>query len=360
MGLLEIVTDSSAGGAQPGSSFSVARAVREFSTRSRVGAIAVQRLAMHDTRDRNGTYGVDGRLGLGDDWTVDWWGAKTATPGLGHDDAGYSVRAGYQTANWTNGARIVQVGRDFDPQVGFLDHSGGYRFYELSAMRIVRKAEWRWLKDWNPHTNFRGYFGLDGSYQSGRTHIDLTEFELADGGRFGPELNVYHEGLDAPFEIADGVTLPVGAYDFSTLGLDWTTNPSAPLSLVLRGDFGPFYNGTRNGGSATVTLRKGAAFSSSVLLDYNDVHLDQGDFVRRLIGTRLAYFFTPRVFVQSLVQYNNQARVWTANARLGWLGTAGTGLFVVLNDGEEADGYFRWRAPQTRSLVVKYTRQFGS
>jgi len=44
----------------------------------------------------------------------------------------------------------------------------------------------------------------------------------------------------------------------------------------------------------------------------------------------------------------------------GWLGTAGTGLFVVLNDGEEADGFFRWARPQSRSLVLKFTRQLGT
>ena len=88
--------------------------------------------------------------------------------------------------------------------------------------------------------------------------------------------------------------------------------------------------------------------------------LDQGNFTRRLIGTRVGYFFTPRVFAQSLVQYNNQARVWTANARFGWLGTAGTGLFVVINDGEEANGYFRWGRTQARSVAVKFTRQLGT
>jgi hypothetical protein len=129
---------------------------------------------------------------------------------------------------------------------------------------------------------------------------------------------------------------------------------------VLRGDFGQFYNGTRNGGSATLTLRRGASLSSSLLVDYNDVHLDQGDFVRYLIGTRLAYFFTPRVLVQSLVQYNNQAKAWTANARFGWLNTAGTGLFVVYNEGQLADGFFDWVRPQSRSLIVKYTRQLGT
>jgi hypothetical protein len=132
------------------------------------------------------------------------------------------------------------------------------------------------------------------------------------------------------------------------------------VSLTLRGDFGPFYNGTRSGGSGTLVLRRGASFTSSLLMDYNDVHLDQGSFVRYLVGTRLAYFFTPRVLVQSLVQYNNQAQAWTANARFGWLNTAGTGLFVVFNEGQVADGFFDWVRPQSRSLIVKYTRQFGT
>ena len=366
VGALEIVTDS-APGAQPGNSYTVLRAMRELSARSRIGLLGVQRVATGNSRDNNGTYGVDGRIGVGDAWTVDWWAAKTSTENAnvfaapaGSDNDGYSVRMGYQTADWNNGARIIQVGRDFDPQVGFLDRSGGYRFYEIAAMRFVRKPEWRWLKDWNPHSNFRGYFDLDGSYTSGRIHIDLTELELASGGIFGPEYNINHEGLAVPFTIAEGVTIPVGQYDFGSLGFDWSTNPSSAASMVLRGDFGKFYDGIRNGGTLTLTMRRGATISSSLLLDYNNVRLTEGRFIRRLVGTRLAYFFTPRVFLQSLVQYNNQARVWTANARFAWLNTAGTGLFVVLNDGEAADGFFRWRAPQSRSLIVKYTRQLGS
>ena len=70
--------------------------------------------------------------------------------------------------------------------------------------------------------------------------------------------------------------------------------------------------------------------------------------------------FTPRILVQSLVQYNNQAQAWTANARFGWLNTAGTGLFVVFNEGQVADGFFDWVRPQSRSLIVKYTKQFGT
>jgi hypothetical protein len=123
---------------------------------------------------------------------------------------------------------------------------------------------------------------------------------------------------------------------------------------------GPFYNGTRYGGNATLTFRRGASFTSSLIADYQDVDLDQGSFTRSLVGFRLGYFFTPRVFLQSLTQYNNQAAVWTANVRFGWLNTAGTGLFIVFNEGQQADSFFDWVRPQTRSFVVKYTRQIGT
>jgi hypothetical protein len=341
-------------------SYSVARLTRELSARSRVGVIAVQRVATAAARDHNRTVGVDGRLGIREAWTVDWWAAKTETPAREGDDVGYGVRAGYQSGAWDNFARVMKVGEDFDPEVGFLNRFGGYRFYEVAFMRKVRRRSWTWLKEWNPHVNYRGYYGLDGFYQSGRLHIDLTEVAFASGGRFGPEVNVEHEGLQRPFAIARGVTLPPGAYDYTSVGLDLETNPSAPLSLALRGDVGGLYDGTRYGGNATITARRGASLTSSLLVDYNDVHLDEGDFVRYLTGVRLGYFFTPRVFAQSLVQYNNQARVWAANARFGWLNTAGTGLFVVVNDGREADSFFRWVRPQARSVIVKYTRQFGT
>ena len=358
VGLLQLFTDEVQGG-PPTTSYSVARLTRELPSRSRVGLMAVQRMSMDDSDDFNRTYGVDGRVGFGDAWTIDAWGAKTETPGLTGNDFAYSGRAGYQTGDWNNGFRFIQVGDAFNPEVGFLNRSGGYRFYDVSFMRLVRVPRWQWLKQWNPHASFRGYYGLDDYYQSGQWHVDMTELEFANGGRFGPEVNFYHEGLQTPFEIAPDVVLPVGSYDFVTLGLDLSTNPSSPISLTLRGDVGEFYNGTRSGGNGTLTLRS-ASFTGSLLVDYTDVRLDQGDFVRELIGTRLGYFFTPRIFVQSLVQYNNQAQAWTANARFGWLNTAGTGLFVVFNEGQVADGFFDWVRPQSRSLIVKYTRQFGT
>lgn len=77
--------------------------------------------------------------------------------------------------------------------------------------------------------------------------------------------------------------------------------------------------------------------------------------MRRLIGLRVAYAFTPSVFLQSLTQYNNQSHSLSANIRFGWLGPAGTGLFVVFNEGRQTGAHPR---ALDRAVVVKFTRQF--
>lgn len=359
IGLMHIVTDdpASAGHRQ---AFSVARAIREFGGRSRIGVMAVQRQSSDSAGDYNRTYAVDGRFGLSEALTVDWWGAKTETPRRPGDDVGYSARAAYQTNDWNHSLRLVQVGQNFNPEVGFLNRTGGYTYYEATLMRYVRFPSVTWLRDWYPHVSYRGYYAPGGSYQSGWIHIDVTKLELTNGGKIGPEWDSYHERLTQPFAISSNVTLPAGSYDYAGPAFDYTSDPSLPLSIAFRGEFGPFYNGTRTGGNGTLTFRRGASLSSSLLVDYNDVRLAEGHFVRSLVGVRLAYFFTPHVFLQSLTQFNNQSSTWSANARFGWLGTAGTGLYVVLNDGEQADGFFSWTRPQSRSLTVKYTRQIGS
>jgi len=302
---------------------------------------------------------VDGRVGIRDAWTIDWWGAASAEPGPDGDVAAYSARVGYETQHWSHVARFIQVGGDFDPQVGFLNRNGGYRYYEAGVMWKKRLPSVPWIKEWIPHVNYRGYYALDGFWQEGRLHIDLGQVDLANGGTVGPEVNIEHQGLEQPFAIASAVTLPVGSYDYASFAFDLTTDPSASLTLMLRADVGGFYNGTRRGGSVTLGARRGSSLNTSLLIEYNDVRLAQGDFIRSLVAARVAYFFTPRVKLQTLMQYSNQARVWTANARFSWLSTAGNGLFVVFNEGRDADGFFQWNQPQARSLIVKYTRQFG-
>jgi hypothetical protein len=58
------------------------------------------------------------------------------------------------------------------------------------------------------------------------------------------------------------------------------------------------------------------------------------------------------------MQYNDAADLWSANLRLGWLQSAGTGLFVVFN---HTRGFDSLLTPglDNQTLIVKYSRLFN-
>jgi hypothetical protein len=94
------------------------------------------------------------------------------------------------------------------------------------------------------------------------------------------------------------------------------------------------------------------ALNASVAWERNDVSLAGGRFVTNLVRTRVSYSFSPRLYLQALLQYNDRIDNWSTNVRLGWLQTAKTGLFLVVNENREADAW----SPRDRSVVLKLSR----
>ena len=81
-----------------------------------------------------------------------------------------------------------------------------------------------------------------------------------------------------------------------------------------------------------------------------------------LIGLRTAYSFTPRLYLQSLLQYNDQSDSFSGNIRLAWLNTAGTGLFLVYNDLRNTATFAERGLPEgplDRTFVVKFTKMLN-
>ena len=365
VGFMQIFTDEVSGEVAE-NSFTVGRVTRELPSRSRVGAIFVQRRATQDGSDFNRTWGVDGRMGVGEALTLDVWAARTETspvylaPGeeTGRED-GYAFLAQYSSREWSGRLRLMQIGEDFNPEVGFVDRVG-YRHVEASLERIFRFPGISWWRESNPHVTYRSYWDFEGFQETGYLHID-GEIKFEGGGRFGPELNIATEGLKEPYRVhqtsTDTIFIPAGTYTSYINSWDYGSDPSKPFSFLGRADFGGFYTGNRYGGNVTVSYRKGETLSTSLLVDHNVVRLPEGDFDVTLLGARVGYFFTPRIFVQSLIQYSDQAEVWSANVRFGWLSTAGTGLYVVYNGAQHTTSLGEYGEPVARGLIIKYARQ---
>ena len=341
--------------------YGVVRLMQELPNRSRIGGVVVTRFNTDSTGDRNLTFGIDGRLGLGDRVLLDSYVGLTDTPGLSGEQYSWSLAGSYTSRDWEGGLAIRDQAENFNPEVGFLIRDS-YYFLTARILRHVRVPSISWLRELRPHVLFWEYRDRDWFVEDRLVHID-NHVEFSNGAFFQlPGLNFITQGLQEPFEIADGVVIPAGSYHNWYWGFAYNTDLSAPLSVQGRLELGGFYSGHRVTANGTVNGRVGPLVAS-IRYSWNDVKLPEGDFVRKLVGLKLAYSFTPRIYVQGLAQYSNESNSFQGNLRFGWLNAAGTGLYVVFNDVEQnalddPDGSERSWGPQERALIIKFTKLF--
>jgi hypothetical protein len=357
IGLLNIQTEAVPGLA-PSNNFGVARLRRELPNRSSVGAIFISRQAAGEFAgedDHNRSYGMDGRLGVGRNGIVSAFVAKTATPGLSGRDYAYELSSTYSRPTVRLSAGYANVGDNFNPEVGFLSR-GAFRKFNAQMFTYFRVTNFGNFHELRPHVLYTGYWNHEGFQQTGNLHMD-SHWELRSGHEFHTGMNVTKQGVTEPFEIFPGVIVPPGTYDHVEAQPVFFTNQGAPLSFNFDGVFGGFFGGTRMQFRPTVRLRIGDTFSGQLSLARNNIDLPWGKFNTNLWSSRLSYSFTPRIFLQGLIQYNDRARIWSSNVRFGLLGEANTGLFVVYNDTQGLTGSDLLRAD--RSLTLKFSRVFN-
>jgi hypothetical protein len=358
VGLLDMQTDDTPGVA-PGNNFLVARLRRDLPNRSSAGAIFVNRDATGDGAgpgDHNRTLAVDGRLGIGQNGLVAGYLARTATPGLDGDDHALELSSLYSSQRWRLGLAYSEVARNFNPEVGFLVRKN-FRQVEGQVFHTIRLRPDRWLHEIRPHVNFASFWNFSGFQETGYLHID-NDWAWQNGAEVDTGINVTREGVTQPFEIFPGVIVPAGTYDHVEAQILTMTNQGAPVSFAMTTHAGGLFGGRRVAMTPRLRLRVGDTFNTELGLTRNDIDLPGGSFVTNTWRSRTSYSFTPRLFVQALVQYNDRADLWSSNLRLGWLQDANTGLFVVYNDTRELGRYDLVQPNTGRSVIVKFSRLF--
>jgi len=356
VGVISMQTDDAR--LQPANNFSVMRVSRELPNRSGIGAMFVNRSATGDLSrpdDWNRTWGADARVGVGEDFTMAGFAARTETPGLTGRDYAYNVDSEYNNGTHRVGFEYGRTGEDFNPEVGFLENEDGYRRvlgrYHLT-MRQQRIRDWG-FREWQPHVNYTRYDYLDGGLNRADLHVD-NHWDWENGYRIDTALNGNWEGFREPFEIYPGIVVPVGEHGGLLFRMRGNTDQRKPLSAEFEWEIGRFLTGTQNSPTLEVVIRDGGRLSIDTTWAYRSIDLPEGAFDTNLGNVRVTYNFTPSVFVQSLIQFNDRTDRWSTNFRFHVLETAGTGLFVVYNDTESLGGL----GPINRAFIMKYVRQF--
>lgn len=359
VGLLYMGTDGVAGIA-PRNEFAVLRVNQELPQRSSIGAIFVNREGdgshlVPSGDDYNRTYAVDGRWGVGENLLLEGWVAKTRTPGRNGRDDAFSLKADFSSARWAAAASYTEVGEDFNPEVGFLARDE-YRKARVFLLRRIRPKDLWGLLEVRPHVSYTGYWKFDGFQETGFLHLD-THWEFKTSAEFHTGVNLTRAGVVEAFEIVDGVVVQPGTYDHTEVALVYFTDGSRPLSFSLRTTVGGRFGGDRVSIRPGVEFRVGETFRSELSFNYNDFDLPvaNGEFTANLARLRLSYSFTPKMQLQTLIQYNETSDTVGTNVRFSWLRSANSGLYLVYN---EVDERAVGALPTGREFILKYSHIF--
>ena len=157
----------------------------------------------------NQAYGVDAAFGFYENLTVGGYWARTHTEALDGDDDSFQGRFDYFADRYGARFEYLDVGDDFNPEVGFVQRDNfrrGFASLRFSPrpknLKGVRKLTWQ-----------ADYEYLENGQGALETRVGVGKFniELENSDTVNVEATRDYELLLQPFQVAPGVIIPPAA-----------------------------------------------------------------------------------------------------------------------------------------------------
>ena len=357
--------DESVSGTEP-TNFTVVRVKRDVLRRSAIGAMLTNRSLSNTGTGSNQGYGLDGAFSFFQNLSTGGYWARTHTEGRESDDQRYQGRVDYSADRYGARAELLDVGRNFNPEVGFVRRVdfqrsfGQLRFSPRPRnMKRVRKFTW----DGSGEYIVNGAGSVEASVQN--VHFG-TEFENSD--QISADVTRDHERLLQPFTIpGSALTVPRGGYTFTDLQASYGFGAQRRTSGSIGVQVGEYYNGTirsitfGSAGLAPGRISVLPQLSVEPTYQISRIELPTGVFTTKLARARVDYGFSPLMFASALLQYSTADRTFSSNLRFRWEYRPGSELFVVYTDERDTTaGRFvtasTTQGLKNRAFVVKVNR----
>lgn len=278
-----------------------------------------------------------------------WTAFSSGDVGNG-DRTGYGFKIDYPNDRWDCFVSMNKYGESLTPGLGFVPRSGIRRLDSACQFkpRPRKDGPFGWVRQQFMDHRFYRVVNYRGLVESQRFSWTPVNVQMETGDRFAFTWIPWLEQLPVPFEIAEGVTLPVGRYRFDRLSGEFETSPNRRVQFGNTSGFGTFYGGTlyQQQNYLRYTSRQGG-WQAGVTVEQNFGRLPHGHFVQRLWQFNTTYALSAYVSLSSFLQYDTQTRNIGNNMRLRWTFRPGNDLFVVWNRG--------WKrlilSPTERSLL---------
>jgi len=329
----------------------VGRVKRNLWRESWVGAIAT----VGDPLGRPGSW-----LGGGDftyatsrfrgdrNFLVGAWGLATGRDDLGKDATAAGFKVDYPNDLVDMALTYKRIGPDFDPSIGFVPRAN-VQLWSAAAdfsPRFGRGPIQQMFFEFEPSLAT----DLSGRWESYRVFWAPVNWRFRSGDRLEFNAIPVGERLVDPFEIATGVFIPPGSYEWMRYRLEAGTAKKRRFSTQVTWWFGGFYDGTLDQYQWTGAWNPKPIVTVEFSGERNVGRLATGDFTQTVAGARLRINISSDLSVSSYIQYDTDSESVGTNTRLRWTFRPVADLFVVYNHNVRSI-LDRWRLDSNQLLV---------
>jgi hypothetical protein len=311
----------------------VARVKRRLLRQSYVGALYTRRDPRVEGADASQTAGVDATfatsrfLGSQNLESTAWF-LHATRPGIASGNSAFGAAIDYPNDRWRARLDTSEVQENFDPSMGFVTRRN-YRRYQ-QTITFAPRPNTRQVRQLT--FTAAGDLQTDLHNDAIARGLDLTLLQVNFQSQ--DQLTIFasqnYERLDAPFTLARGITLPLGAsYDFTRFRINGQTANRRVLAINAKIEAGDFYSGTRLERTANLTVRLRPGYIIYLTGEWNRISLPEGNFSTKLYRLVGETQFSPLVAIVNNIQYDTQSAVLGWQSRFRWIVSPGNDLYVV-------------------------------
>lgn len=305
----------------------VARVRADVLGRTTLGAI-VTNLEQGDRYNR--AFGADVRKRFMGNSEVSAWYTRVADSQPDASDAAGAIEANIRQANWRIGAGYANVGRRFNPALGFVRRRDMKR-YSASA-GYEPQVNGRLVRSYSVSTSAELIDGQDNRKQSSDLNLNGS-VRLRANDRLNASFGRNYERLDGSFFIRPDAEITAGEYVSNSVSVGFRTDNSKFLSANGSYGYADFFGGTRDRYQFTVGLRTGKYLNMETGISHSvfELPIQNGSFDATTLSMNINAAWSRKLFAKALVQYDNFSGNMQANIRIDWIHSPGADLFLVFN-----------------------------
>lgn len=342
LGFLDVQTRDTVlqdGSVIPGTNLLASRISYDLTSKLRLGGIFTN--GNPDGKTRNTLAGFDGVWRTSEfrgnkNLFIGGWTAKSFGDVGDGNRSGYGFKIDYPNDLWDCFVALNKYGASLNPGIGYLPRPGVRRFDAVCEYRPRPRKDgpFGWIRQQFMDHRYQRVVNERGQVESEQFAWTPVNVQTESGDRFSFQWIPWAEFLPVPFDISEGIRLPVGKYRFQRFIAELETSPNRRLQFTNSSGTGTFYSGTlyQQENALRYTSRRGN-WQAGITLEQNFGNLPQGNFVQRLWQFNTTYAVSPNFAISSFLQYDSESQNVGNNMRVRWTLRPGNELFFIWNRG---------------------------